>query len=382
MRQRDAFERVVATLHEAVLDPSVLERAFVLIEQSIGVHGTTTALGQGESSDDVQIHSLRCYVGGQRRPDMERDYLEDYYPWDEKISRCRQLPDSKVVHVTDLYTEEELKSSRTYNEALVRNRSQDSLNVRLDGPDGTRVLWVANDPVDRHGWSTARVKLIRDLLPHIRHSVCTQLALASAGALTSTLVELLDATGLGVIQFDARGRIFAANDRARSLLEAGDPLFDSQGFLFARSIGDNANLQALLTRALPPLGGMGVGGAAAIQRAKGLPPLVLHVHPVRTSDADPAWPVAALMVVVDAATGTPIDPTVVAEVLDLTGMESLVAVLLAEGKRVSAIAAATDRKQSTIRHHVKSIFVKHGLSRQAELVRLVRSLAGARQPRQ
>ena len=55
--------------------------------------------------------------------------------------------------------------------------------------------------------------------------------------------------------------------------------------------------------------------------------------------------------------------------LGLTGMESRVAVLLAEGMSVRQIAAATGRKESTIRSHVKHIFVKHGLSRQAELVR-------------
>ena len=44
---------------------------------------------------------------------------------------------------------------------------------------------------------------------------------------------------------------------------------------------------------------------------------------------------------------------------------------------VGEIAVATGRKESTIRTHVKHMFAKHGLSRQAELVRLVRSLAGS-----
>ena len=44
---------------------------------------------------------------------------------------------------------------------------------------------------------------------------------------------------------------------------------------------------------------------------------------------------------------------------------------------VGEIAAATGRKESTIRSHVKHMFIKHGLSRQAQLVGLVRSLAGA-----
>ena len=67
-------------------------------------------------------------------------------------------------------------------------------------------------------------------------------------------------------------------------------------------------------------------------------------------------------------------------VLGLTGMESRVAVLLADGMSVREIAVELDRKESTIRLHVKHIFAKHGLSRQAELVRLVLSLAGTPEP--
>ena len=48
---------------------------------------------------------------------------------------------------------------------------------------------------------------------------------------------------------------------------------------------------------------------------------------------------------------------------------------------VGEIAAATGRRESTIRSHVKHMFAKHGLSRQAELVWLVLSLAGAAESR-
>ena len=66
-----------------------------------------------------------------------------------------------------------------------------------------------------------------------------------------------------------------------------------------------------------------------------------------------------------------------AAALGLTHMESRVAVLLAQGMSVRQIATETGRKESTIRSHVKHIFAKHGFSRQAQLVQLVRSLAGA-----
>ena len=57
--------------------------------------------------------------------------------------------------------------------------------------------------------------------------------------------------------------------------------------------------------------------------------------------------------------------------------ESRVAVLLAQGMSVREIAAEMGRKESVIRSHVKHMFAKRGLTRQAELERLVLSLASA-----
>ena len=107
-----------------------------------------------------------------------------------------------------------------------------------------------------------------------------QQALAGAGALGATLTELLDITGVGIIQLDGRGRIVAANDRARDLLRTGGGLFDEGGLLYARTPEDNAELQGLLTRALPRFGGQGAGGSTMVRRSAALPPLVLHVNPV------------------------------------------------------------------------------------------------------
>ena len=243
-------------------------------------------------------------------------------------------------------------------------------------------MWQVNDPLDGEGWSSAQRDSIRRLLPHVRQTVHVQQTLARADALGATLTEMLERTGLGIVQLDARGRIVAANDRARGVLRAGDGLLDSDGFLFARTSEDNDHLQALLNRALPSFGAQGTGGSTIVRRPDALPPLVLHVSPVGRREADfPAWRVAALVLVVDPAGEAAVDPAVAAAALDLTGMESRVAVLLAQGMSVRQIATATGRKESTIRSHVKHMFAKHGFSRQAELVRLVRSLAGVPETR-
>ena len=377
MSEREAFERIVASLHEAALDHARWSSASVLFDEALGVHGSSMVFGDGDSEGDIRIYSSWAFFRGQRHPELEREYYEVYYPLDERPPRIRHAPDSQLFHITDLLTEEELKTSAAYNELLVRVHAGNSIHVRLDGPNGSRIVWVVHDPVDGDGWSSAQLDSIRRLLPHIRQTVRVQQALAGVGALGATLADLLDTTGLGIVQLDGRGRIVAANDRARDVLRTGSGLFDEGGLLYARAPEDNAELQGLLTRALPPFGAQGAGGSTLVRRSEGRPPLVVHVNPVGRQETDlRIWPVAALVVVADPAGHTRIDPAVAAAALGLTSMESRVAVLLAEGMSVREVAVATGRGESTIRSHVKHMFTKHRLSRQADLVRLVLSLAG------
>ncbi len=108
------------------------------------------------------------------------------------------------------------------------------------------------------------------------------------------------------------------------------------------------------------------------------PPLMLHVHPVGDHETDlGAWPVAALVLLVDPAQRIAVDPSVAAAALGLTPTQSQVAVLMAQDMAVPEIAARLDRKLATVRSHVKSMYARLGLTRQQQLVRLVQSLARA-----
>ena len=131
----DAFTHILAALHEAMLDDTQWPATSTLIDAACGVTGNGLLVGTGPK-DDVRAHFVGLYYRGERRADLERDYLTLYHPIDERVPRLRQLPDSRLVHVTTLYTAQELKTSVTYNEALALGHAQDGLNVRLAGPPG------------------------------------------------------------------------------------------------------------------------------------------------------------------------------------------------------------------------------------------------------
>ena len=86
--------------------------------------------------------------------------------------------------------------------------------------------------------------------------------------------------------------------------------------------------------------------------------------------------VAALVLIVDPTVNLRIDPGRAAAALGLTRAEGQVAAALAGGASVSDIAARTHRAVSTVRWTIKRIHAKLGISRQAELVRMVLLTAG------
>ena len=374
MSDQDAYQRILALLSDAMLDDTHWPATSALIDEACGITGNCLAVGEGPK-DDLRDLFVGLYYRGQRRGDLEREYLEDYYPIDERIPRVRRLPDSRLVHVTDLYTAEELKTSPTYNEAFSHGHYQDSLEVRLDGPDGCYITWGLGDPVASDGWGSSRIAMIRKLLPHIRQFIRVRQTLIRAEARHTSVTALLDNPRIGILHLDRRGRIMEVNDRAGSILRQGNGLSDRDGVLHAREAADRLRLERLVASALPAPGTVAAGGSMLLGRGSGSPPLVVHVKPVAVPQADyGARHTAALILIVEPGRGHRIDPDLVAGTLGLTPMEARVAVWLAQGKSVRDMAEATGHTEGSIYWHLKQIYQKQPVSRQADLVRLVLSI--------
>ena len=375
MSEPRAFERILASLYDAMLDDTHWPATSALLDEACGVVGNALLVGEGPQ-DDIRVTFVGLYYRGQRRPDLEREYLEFYHPLDERVPRGRQLPDSHLVSIKDLYTAEELKTSLAYNEALRRAKYQQGLNVRLDGPDRSHMTWSLGDPVASDGWGASQIAMIKTLLPHIRQFVRVRQALVRADARHTTVTALLDNPRIGVLHLDRRGRILAVNDPARSLLRHGEELSDADGVLQAREPDDQRRLARLVADALPTSNAVAVSGSMRLGRSSELPPLGVHVKPMGVPQPDyGARHVAALVLIVEPGSLPRIDPGLVAAILGLTPAESQVAVWLAEGKSVRDMATATGLTEGAIYWHLKQIYRKLPISRQVDLVRLVLSIA-------
>ncbi|MDE0205929.1 MAG: hypothetical protein OXP66_07875, partial [Candidatus Tectomicrobia bacterium] len=103
MSLQDTFDRALASLNEAALDDVHWPEAAGLMDDACGTTGNSLVVGHG-FGDDVEIHFARICRRGERREDFERSYFAQTHWRDERLPRLRLLPDSRVVHVSELFS--------------------------------------------------------------------------------------------------------------------------------------------------------------------------------------------------------------------------------------------------------------------------------------
>ena len=91
MSEQNAFERFLASLYDAMLDDTHWPATSALIDEACGISGNVLLVGEGPK-DNLRVLSVGLYYRGQRREDLEREYLKVYHPIDERVRVCGNCP--------------------------------------------------------------------------------------------------------------------------------------------------------------------------------------------------------------------------------------------------------------------------------------------------
>jgi DNA-binding CsgD family transcriptional regulator/PAS domain-containing protein len=280
----------------------------------------------------------------------------------------------KIYYLNDLMSREELKRGKFYREVLKPHRQLDYMGM-LALAQGKRMSALSVNADEDAGYFTLRaVELMRLLAPHIERAARISDALDLKSLRADMVQSTLDGLACGVLLLNAQRRVLYANPSAGKLFQ-GD---------FGISMSGNAfhiqspSAEQSFAQAMNNLGNPGAPSGPAIAAEGPGGKIVLTVIPVtggRRRDvlSDPDSVAAVFIQTFTAAPLVPRDA--LGQAFGFTPAEIKVVMAMVQGFEPKAITDIMGVEESTIRTHIRSVFSKAGVSRQAELISLLMRVA-------
>lgn len=276
-----------------------------------------------------------------------------------RAKRVLEMARNEFVTDHDVCTIEEIATHPIYTQFLRPRGIGWSAATHVAGIDGDVAIFSIDQLYEKGPISDDVRGSLNELRPHIARAA--MLAARFKMERINGTLESLSLLGVPAATCDRRGRVRLHNHQFERAVESLDIMaFDMLRVADAR--GD-----AMFKRALNALDDPGAPKSIPFAAQDGRP-MVLHVIPVARNARDIFPGVDAIIALVPINfPSLPLKP-VLQNLYDITQAEAKVAEGLLSGLSAKELAASGGVSIETIRTHMKSLFAKTGVRRQAEFI--------------
>jgi DNA-binding CsgD family transcriptional regulator/PAS domain-containing protein len=371
------ISKLIGSIYDCALDPSRWEPT--LDEMRSAFDGLTAVLHLNDLRDGrllinrtVGMEPYALDLIAKHAPEINARFKYDLATWpslDEPHLISRHLPPSYV------------ESSPYIQECLKPHGVCDVITYFLLHTS-TRLAGLAFGRHERCGVFTEReLELGGLLLPHVRRAVTISNALDVNAIKHVRMAQLLDGLRCAVLLADERGAVLYANRSAELMLRDGDLIRSVRGRLRPTAPSAAAELRAAIRLAARDEAAIGKTGLAICLTEPDAAPVFAHVLPMTGGEFRARLqPKAVAAVFVGALPNEQDGATTVAAAFGLTPAETRVLASLVAGRTLAETATTLGIAIATAKTHLERIFLKTGVTRQADLMRLTTGLISPTRP--
>lgn len=374
-----AYDTLIGLIYEGALEQKPWQSALPLLREMFDAQVVSLVLRPPAEGDrGVILNSLRP------DPGITEDQSESGDPSDWELTAYREqffsldpfinLPPDQVISLEDLLPDTELVVSEYYQQYLQPINLFRILGVDTQEPGGMLArLRISRRREEPRFDDQDRQRLAR-ITPHLCRAIQIFATLSRTTSERDIYAGAVDQLAVATIILDEQGRVLNTNAVARAVLEETGGLTLHGKHLHVEGRDINRELQAAVEQVIEAQhrGETSLVRALRVPREGGRADLGLVLRPVSTGEwhEGQSSPCVAVFVSDPDQRETASQQTL-AELFELTPAEANVAILLSRGLSLAEVSDAQNISQHTARAQLKSIFAKTGVSRQAELVRLV-----------
>jgi DNA-binding CsgD family transcriptional regulator len=364
------YDDLLAQLYQGLLEAEPWQQFLESLRSWVDVQVVSLVLRPpAEGDQGVIINSVRpnADATGSSQDWQLTAYRQEFFTLDPFIN----LPPDRVVTLQDLVPDEELLKSDYYIHYLEPVDLFRILGVDTREPEGTVARLRLSRRRTEEPFSDTDRDLLQHLTPHLQRAVQIHGELNRAASERDVYAGAVEQLSVASVVLDEQARVLHTNALAKALLEEADGLSMKEQKLVLAGRELNQAFQEALVKVLAaqPEGETSVVKALRVPRAQRAA-LGLVIRPVPERGEGQHTPSAAVFISDPELEGSASRETL-GQLFELTPAESNLAILLTRGLSLAEAAEIQNVSQHTTRAQLKSIFAKTGVSRQAELVRLV-----------
>ena len=366
---RKELDEVVAQIYLATTEPERWNAVIERIGRRIGAN--LAAVHVHAQAGDVEP-STTVGAWGRRLPGL-RDY-ESYYAtrnvWVQKGAHL--LKSGAILTGDQMCPDEILLRSEFYLDFLRPLDVRYSIRAVLTSAPEPLTYFSAGRSHASRPFGNAQRRILSAITPHLIQALRIQSRLEAIHSGRHVVTGALERLPLAVIFLDRRCRVIEMNQSARRIVEAGDGLKLDRGVLVAIDTRAEVQLQQMIFGAAALDSGrlLQHGGALSLPRPEGRRPLSAMVAPTGVTGIFPGSRSARVVVLIEEPTRRMTAPSAAfAKTFKLSPAETGLAARLVGGMSLRQAAAALGISEYTVRSHLKRVFAKTGVRRQAELVK-------------
>lgn len=295
-------------------------------------------------------------------------YKERFFALDPFVN----LPPDRVVSLDELLSEEKLLASEYYRRYLEPAGVFHILGADTLEADGLLARLRACRGRQEPPFGPRERTLFTRVVPHLRRAITLHARLNRIESERDLYAGAIDRLAVGALVLNEAGQVVSHNAVAAELLSEQDGLSLANERLHFSQHEQRDEFRELFSEVLRQTTGGAPQLAAAmrIPRPSGRPDLGLVLKPAPASEWSEG-PRRLAVFISDPQRQVATSRQIIRRLFDFTNAEAALAMLLAQGLSVTETADALSVSPHTARAQLKSIFSKTGVSRQAELVRLI-----------
>ncbi|MGE8365920.1 helix-turn-helix transcriptional regulator [Cupriavidus basilensis] len=371
----DDLSALLGKIYRGAMEDVPWSKALELIRTRLRANYATLIL-RSPAIDRTGLMVHAAATGGSLLAGEEL-YNSYYYALDPFVG----LPTDRVVTADERLGERAWCNSAMYQEFLKPYDIRRMLGADIRTDDGVECRFRISRGHGEPDFSEDDKAFFAMLLPHFRCAVDLHSRMGVVESERTLYAGAINRMLVGMAIVDETGAIIRTNTAADEILAEKDGVWMARGSLEVEYATERRNFQRVLRDAIQ--GHIGarpaVAEAMSLTRPSGKSRLGILIRTIPQSEwsEDNKRKPASVIFIRDPERKSQASHEVVRKLFDFTPAETQLALQLADGLALEEAADELGISKNTARAHLRAIFSKTGVTRQATLVRMLLSSVGA-----